>query len=189
VIRRHERGVGWPQVTIERLLLDRPVNLLEEGIDLAVRIGPLLDSTMVAMPAGSMRTVVVASPDMLRETGVPQAPAELWTRLCVAFQGVGGWLFRVDGKPMQVSITPRVSVNQALQAAATCAADLGFGCLFEYQVRELVNQGRLTVILEDFELPPQPVSLLTIEARLVTSRLRLLRSALTAVSADGVVAN
>lgn len=177
----------WPEVTVDLLLLDRPVNLLEEGIDLAVRIGPLIDSTMVAMAAGHMRYVVVASPDLLRETGLPQAPSALSTRPCVAFQGVGSldaWPFLVDGKPAQVRITPRVRVNQALPAAAACAAGLGFGRFLEYQVRELVHQGRLAVVLEAFELPPQPVSLLTTEARLVTSRLRLLRSALRKALTD-----
>jgi len=171
----------WPAVDVEVLLLDRPVNLLEEGIDLAVRIGPLADSTMVALPAGSMRLVVVASPTLLARCGTPATPQALASLPCVQFRGGAGvshWAFTVDGRRIQVPVSARVSVNHAMSAAEACAAGLGFGRFLEYQVHELVARGRLAIVLEEFEPPPHPVSLLTTEARLVTHRLRLFRAAL-----------
>ncbi len=171
----------WPEVDIDLLLLDRPVDLLEEGLDLAVRIGPLADSSMVAMKAGTMRQVVVASPALLAESGEPTTPAELAQRPCVRFLGGTGatqWPFLVDGRIEQVAIAPRLTVNQALPAVAACVAGLGFGRFLAYQVREPLMDGRLRCVLEDHELPPLPVSLLTTEQRAMSHRLRLLREAL-----------
>jgi DNA-binding transcriptional LysR family regulator len=179
----------WPEVSIDVLLLDRPVNLLEEGIDLAVRIGPLADSTMVALPAGSMRLVVAASPRLLEQHGVPAAPLALASLPCVQFHGgvgVSHWAFMVEGRRVQVPVSPRLSVNHALSAADACAAGLGFGRFLEYQVRDLVQQGRLEIVLAAFEPSPQPISLLTTDARLVSHRLRLFRAALRdALTAGG----
>lgn len=172
---------NWPEVTIDVLLLDRPVNLLEEGIDLAVRIGPLVDSSMVALEAGSMRQVVVASPAFLAEVSVPSEPAALAALPCVNFLGAGGqatWPFIIGGKAVQQPINARVSVNQALPAVSACVAGLGFGRFFEYQVSDKVECGELLVVLEAYELPPTPVSLLTTEGRLLSHRLRLFRTAL-----------
>lgn len=172
---------NWPEVTIDLLLLDRPVNLLEEGIDLAVRISPLVDSSMVALEAGSMRQVVVASPDFLSQVGVPSVPAELSALPCVDFLGASRsatWPFMVAGKAVLQPINARVKVNQALPAVSACAAGLGLGRFFEYQVRDRVQRGELTVVLEAHEMPPMPVSLLTTEGRLLPHRLRLFRTAL-----------
>lgn len=172
---------SWPEVNIDLLLLDRPVNLLEEGIDLAVRIGPLRDSSMVAMEVGSMRRTVVASPALLARTGVPSEPATLATLPCVTFTGGSGsseWLFRVDGRTALVKVIPRLTVNQALSAVSTCVAGLGFGRFLEYQVREQIARGELCEVLESFEVAPVPVSLLTCEGRSMSHRLRLLRQAL-----------
>lgn len=172
---------SWPDVTIDLLLLDRPVNLLEEGIDLAVRIGPLVDSSMVALEAGSMRQVVVASPDFLSQVGVPSVPAELGALPCVDFLGASrsaAWPFMVSGKSVLQPINARVKVNQALPAVSACTAGLGLGRFFEYQVRDRVQRGELKVVLEAHEMPPMPVSLLTTEGRLLPHRLRLFRTAL-----------
>ena len=171
----------WPEVNIDLLLLDRPVDLLEEGIDLAVRIGPLADSSLVAVPAGVMRRVVVASPALLARTGEPRTPEALTALPCVRFLGGTGamhWVFSVDGKTVQVPIAPRLTVNQALPAVSACVAGLGFGRFLAYQVRAPLAAGTLRCVLERHELPPLPVSLLTSERRAMSHRLRLLRDAL-----------
>ncbi|MCB1744580.1 MAG: LysR family transcriptional regulator, partial [Gammaproteobacteria bacterium] len=163
-------------------------NLLEEGIDLAVRIGPLVDSSMIATDAGVMRQVVVASPRLLAETGIPTEPGTLATLPCVQFLGgraQTSWPFVVEGRPMLIRVQPRLTVNQALPAAAACAAGLGFGRFLAYQVREHVRRGELAIVLERYEPQPHPVSLLTTEARLMTQRLRRLRDALRAALLAG----
>lgn len=169
----------WPEVNVDLLLMDRTVNLIEEGVDLAVRIGPLLDSSMISQDAGVMRQVVVASSSLLARTGMPREPADLATLPCVHFLGGSSsphWPFTTRGKVSQVSITPRVSVNQALPAVSACVAGLGFGRFLEYQVREAISRGSLKTVLESFETPPLPISLLTSNRRGLSSRLRLLRS-------------
>jgi DNA-binding transcriptional LysR family regulator len=165
------------QVTIDLQLHDRVVNLVDEGFDLAVRIGRLADSSMIALPVGTIRRVVCASPKLLEETGVPQHPADLSSRPCVRFRGVtpgGAWTFEESGRPLQVSISSRLICNQAAAAAEACAEGLGFGLFLGYQVQPLVDAGRLQLVLENFEPAPLPVNLVYPEARLVSSRLRAL---------------
>ena len=171
----------WPEVSIDLLLLDRPVNLLEEGIDLAVRIGQLGDSSMVGVEVGRMRQTVVASPALLARTGVPAAPAALATLPCVTFTGGAGtshWPFVIDGREVSVSVVPRLTVNHALSAVSACVAGLGFGRFLEYQVREQVADGQLCQVLEAFEIPPLPINLLSPEKGATSHRARLLKQAL-----------
>lgn len=170
-LRRH------PKVTVELELLDRVVNLVDEGFDLAVRIGHLGDSSMVAVPLGKIRRVLCASPELLESSGLPRHPRELSTRPCVRFRGVtagNAWTFEECGRTLQVPVKGSFSCNQASAAAQACAEGLGFGLFLAYQVRALVDAGRLERVLEDFEPPALPVNLVYPEARLVSSRLRVL---------------
>ncbi len=165
------------EVQVELLLLDRVVNLVEEGIDLAIRIAHLADSTMVAVPVMHVRRVVCASPALLRSAGVPEHPRELSERPCVRFRGINpgdSWTFLDAGKEISVNIRGSFSCNQATAAARACADDLGFGMFLSYQVERLVRAGSLEVVLMDFELASIPVSLVYPEARLVSTRLRVL---------------
>lgn len=165
------------QVQVDMLLLDRVVNLVDEGIDLAVRIGQLADSSMVAIPVGRMRRVVCASPALLREHGTPERPEALAHLPCVRFHGTdagGHWRFDDDGREVDVPVSGALACSQAMTVAQACAEGLGFGLLLHYQVAPLVEAGRLEVVLEDFEPEPMPVSLVYPEARLVSSRLRVL---------------
>jgi DNA-binding transcriptional LysR family regulator len=167
----------YPRVRVELQLLDRLVDLVDEGIDLAVRIGHLSDSSMVAVRVGQMRRVVCASPDLLRADDEPQHPAELASRPCVRFRGITSgdtWRFRAGGHDLPVRVGGSFSCNQAATAAEACAEGLGFGLLLAYQVEPLVRAGRLRIVLEAFEPPPLPVSLVYPHARLMSSRLRAL---------------
>ncbi len=164
-------------VQVELMLLDRVVNLVEEGIDLAVRIAHLTDSSMVAVPVGRVRRVLCASPALLRAEGLPGHPRELSERPCVRFRGINpgdSWSFQDAGREISVKTRGSFTCNQAAAAAQACAEGLGFGMFLSYQVEPLVRNGRLRLVLADFELPSLPVSLVYPEARLVSTRLRAL---------------
>ncbi|NCF27022.1 MAG: LysR family transcriptional regulator [Gammaproteobacteria bacterium] len=165
------------EVQIELLLLDRVVNLVEEGIDLAIRIGHLADSTMVAVPVSQVRRVVCASPALLRTLGIPAHPSEMSEHPCVRFRGINpgdSWSFQDAGREISVKTRGNFTCNQAAAAAQACAEGLGFGMFLSYQVEPLVRAKRLEIVLADFELPSLPVSLVYPEARLVSTRLRVL---------------
>ena len=167
----------YPQVEVDLLLLDRVVNLLDEGIDLAVRIGELPDSAMIAAPVGRMRRVVVASPSLLALADPPTKPSELSSRPCVRFRGGDAgrsWRFRDpdSGRDLSVPITGRFTTNHALAAVQACVAGVGFGQFLAYQVEPWLGDGALETVLDDYELPPPPVSLVYTEARFLSSRLR-----------------
>ncbi|MCA9681797.1 MAG: LysR family transcriptional regulator [Myxococcales bacterium] len=167
-LRRH------PRIRIELILLDRVVDLVEEGIDAAVRIGPLADSSMIAVPVGRMRRVVCASPKLLRKSGTPKHPRELEQRPCLRFRDLAGghWRFVEDGSELSVSVRGNFASNQAVAALQACEAGLGFGLFLHYQVAPALREGRLRVVLRAFELPAVPVSLVYAEARLMSPRLR-----------------
>ncbi len=167
----------FEEVQVELLLLDRVVNLVEEGIDLAVRIAHLPDSTMVAVPVGRVRRVVCASPALLRTEGIPAHPRELSEHPCVRFRGINpgdSWAFQDAGREISVRTRGNFICNQAAAAAQACAEGLGFGMFLSYQVEPLVRAKRLDVVLVDFEPPPLPVNLVYPEARLISTRLRAL---------------
>ena len=165
-----------PAVHLELRLLDRVVDLLEEGIDAAVRIGPLEDSSLISAPLGRMRRVVVASPDWLDAQGAPPgSPADLAGRPAVCFTGLAPgrlWRFAESGRAESVAISPVFTTNQALTAVDACVGGLGFGQFLAYQVAPAVRAGELVCVLEEFEPPPVPVHLLFSEARLASARLR-----------------
>ncbi len=168
---------SFEEVQVELLLLDRVVNLVEEGIDVAVRIAHLSDSTMVAVPIGRVRRVVCASPALLRTESVPMHPRELSDRPCVRFRGINAgdsWTFQDSGGEFSVRTRGSFACNQATAAVQACAEGLGFGMFLSYQVEPLVRAKRLEVVLGDFEPAPLPVSLVYPETRLVSTRLRAL---------------
>lgn len=167
----------YRKVQVELQLFDRLVDLIDEGVDMAVRIGPLVDSSMVASPLGQMRRVVCASPELLEKTGLPQHPSELTGMPCVRFTGIepgGTWRFLESGREITLRVEGSFSCNQASAAAEACAQGLGFGKFLAYQVEPLVSAGRLAIVLERFEPPLLPVSVVYPGARLVSSRLRAL---------------
>jgi len=165
----------YPKVSVQLQLLDRVVNLLEEGIDVGIRIGPLEDSSLIAQAVGSMRRLTVAAPSYLSRRGVPQHPRELLSHESVRFSGTGTppWMFLADGKALPVPVKSRFSVNQSTTAAEACAAGLGIGMFFAYQVAPYLARGALQVILADFETPPRPIHVVYPEARLLPARSRV----------------
>jgi DNA-binding transcriptional LysR family regulator len=156
-------------VRVNLLLQDRVVNLLEEHIDVGIRIGPLDDSSLVAQPLGSVRRMVVASPDYLRRHEVPKYPRDLLKANCVRFSGGMGpwWTCYEDGKQFTVPVTGNLEFNHVAPAAEACLAGLGFGMFISYQVAQHIGDNRLRVVLENFEPPQHPIHVVYPHARLL----------------------
>ena len=163
-----------PGIRCTTLLLDRMVNLLEEGLDLGIRIGRLEDSSLVAHPLGEIRRVVVATPALLRRSGVPRHPRDLLDVNCVrVLSSRTGWGdFQEAGRVFQVPVTGNLEFNHVWPAVQACAAGAGFGMFFSYQVAPLVASRQLKIVLERFELPPRPISIVVPHARLLPARTR-----------------
>lgn len=165
-----------PGVTIDFLLVDRVVNLLEEGLDLGVRIGALADSALVAVPVGEVRRVVCASPGYLTRAGTPRAPRDLRAHPCLRFAGLGSaleWTFIEAGRRFTVPVAGPLSGNQAEPLVEACADGLGVGMFLSYQVAPLVAAGRLKLLLAEWCPPPVPVSVVYPHATLLPARTRL----------------
>ena len=162
----------YPQVDIRLVLTDRPLNLIDEHLDMAVRIGTAPDSRLVAMRVGQIRSVVCASPAYLREHGVPKSPEDLLKQDCVTFSGLTGaeyWTFRSD---QSVRVHSRLVVNTAEAAIDGAIAGVGFAQVLSYQIAEAVKTGALAIVLKRFDPPPLPESLLYIRETRITAKLR-----------------
>ncbi len=165
----------YGKVRINLMLLDRVVNLLEENIDVAIRIGALEDSSLVAQPVGSVRRMVVASPTYLSRHEVPKHPRDLLKANCVRFSGGAGpwWTFYEGGKQFNVPVSGNLEFNHVAPAAEACLAGLGFGMFISYQVAHHIEQNHLQIVLESFEPPPRPVNVIYPHARLLPARTKV----------------
>lgn len=165
-----------PEVTAELQLADRNVDLLEEGIDVALRIGALRESGLVARRAGSVRRLVAASPTYLAARGMPAAPADLAGHDIVLFRSRATppeWRFSGPGGGEVVqSVLPRFAVNEARAAVAAAVAGHGIVSALSYQMAEELGRGALVRLLRDWETPALPVSLVFPSARLLPPRVR-----------------
>lgn len=165
----------YPKVRCRVLFHDRIVNLLERRIDVGIRIGTLADSSLVAQPVGKIRRVVVASPAFLRRHGVPKHPKELAHANCVCTNGgaLAPWEFRDGARTFAVPVTGNLEFNQVAAAVQACTDGFGFGRFLYYQVAPAIARRRLRVVLEGFETPALPVSIVYPHARLLPSRTRV----------------
>jgi DNA-binding transcriptional LysR family regulator len=162
----------YERVDVRLLLADRALNLVEDHVDLAVRIGPLPDSRLVASKVGQIRRVVCASPAYLQEHGTPRTPQDLRQHDCVTFSGLtdaGSWSFR-GGEAVRVH--SRLSTSTAEAAIDATLAGIGLTCTLSYQIAEAVKAGRLQIVLRKFEPAPLPVSLLYVRESRITAKLR-----------------
>jgi DNA-binding transcriptional LysR family regulator len=142
---------------------DRVVNILEDPVDLALRIGALPDSGLIATTLGSLRRVVCASPAYLSKKGMPERVQDLAAHDCVSFDLFAAgdtWHFQVDGADTVVRIRPRLTVSTAEAAIDAAISGLGVTCVLSYQVESALRARDLTLILESFEPAPLPVSFL-----------------------------
>ena len=166
---------AYEKVQVRLLLFDRVVNLLEEGIDAGVRIGKLEDSSLVAQPVGTVRRMVVASPAYLREAGTPKHPRDLLKANCVRFTGSSGpwWTFHEGRRQFSVPVTGNLEFNHVAPAAEACADGMGFGMFISYQVAPYLAEKKLKLVLEAYEPPPRPISIVYPHARLLPARTRV----------------
>ena len=153
----------FPDVSVALSLIDRPVDLVEEGLDVAVRIGALAESSAIASRVGALHRIVVASPDYLARCGTPKAPAELGAHAIVAFSGMDGadrWLFRGQGGEASVAIRPRLVVTTAEAAVDAARAGFGITRVLSYQAADDIARGSLRRLLQAHEGAELPVHLL-----------------------------
>ena len=166
-----------PEVSIRLHLLDRPASLIDEGIDVALRIAHLQDSTLVAIPVGEVRRVVVASPDYLATHPAIKAPADLASHSIISMThfGLDSWSFPAASQtalPQVVQFSPRFIVNTVRAARASAVAGHGVTRLFSYHVAEEVEAGGLKIVLRDSEHAPLPAHLVTPHGRLSVPKVR-----------------
>jgi DNA-binding transcriptional LysR family regulator len=154
---------AYPEVDVRLALGDRVVNLLEDRVDLALRIGTLPDSGLIATTLGSIRRVVCASPAYLAERGVPRHPRDLGAHQCVSFElfaTANTWHFQVDRADVAIPIHPRLVVSTAEAAIDAAISGIGVTCVSSYQVESALRAGDLELLMEPFEPAPIPVSFL-----------------------------
>lgn len=156
---------AFPEINIRLLLADRNLHLIEDHVDMAVRIGALADSSMMATRVGSMRTVTCASPRLLARHGRPSEPKDLQHMPCVAFEMPSPsprWRYRSpkSSAEIEVTIQPRLSVTTADAAVEAATASVGVTRLLHYQVADAVDQGLIEIVLDTFELGAAPVHLI-----------------------------
>jgi DNA-binding transcriptional LysR family regulator len=153
----------FADVSVALSLIDRPVDLVEEGHDVAVRIGALAESSAVATRVGAVHRIVVASPGYLAQSGSPQAPADLGAHVVVAFSGVAGvqhWVFRNAAGETSVPIRPRLIVTTAEAALDAARAHFGITRVLSYQAADDIARGSLRRLLSAHEGDELPIHLL-----------------------------
>lgn len=163
----------YPQMRVNLVLLDRVVDLIQEGHDVGVRIAHLADSTLVAQPVGQIGRVVAASPDWLRRHGTPRHPRDLSRVNCIV--GVEGkqWTFLEHGKVFTVPVQGNFECNLGAPRLEACAQGLGVSRFLSYQVVPYARDKRLRVVLAEYEEPPRNVSIVYPSARLMPLRTRV----------------
>jgi DNA-binding transcriptional LysR family regulator len=166
---------AYPDIVVRLVLSDRMHNLLEDHVDLAVRIGEPPDSSLIATRVGAVRHVVCASPRYLAEHGTPSDPADLVRHDCLAFSGLvspGAWMFTMNGKTVSVPIHSRLVVNTAEAAIDAATAGAGLTRVLSYQVEHAIKAGTLAIVLRKYEPAPIPVNLMYAGQSLLPLKLR-----------------
>lgn len=152
----------YPEVTASCWFLDRVVNMMDEGVDIAVRIGELPDSSMQATRVGRVRRLICAAPRYLEQHGVPQTPDALSSHRIVSSSPVtptAEWRLVDNGEPRTVKLHARMITTTNDSAVAAAVSGFGLTRLLSYQVADELRDGRLTTVLTDFEPPALPVHL------------------------------
>lgn len=154
---------AYPDINLRVILTDRMASFVEDDVDVALRIGALPDSGLIARRLGAVRWVTCASPTYLATLPArPTRPQELDGCSCITFEGFmspARWVFRPESGEVSVDVRSRLVVNTAEAAIDAAAAGLGVTRVLSYQIAEAVRSGALEVILEAYEAPPAPVSL------------------------------
>jgi DNA-binding transcriptional LysR family regulator len=153
---------AYPEIDVRFTLADRVINLQEDHVDLAVRIGELPDSSLIARRIGSIGRVVCGSPAYFAEHGMPVTPGELSKHSCITFNGLASpeqWIFSSGKRKITVSVHSRLIVNTAEAAIDAAIAAIGITRALSYQVAKAIRAGTLVLALRKFEPIPAPISL------------------------------
>jgi DNA-binding transcriptional LysR family regulator len=165
----------WPEINVRLVLADRNLHLIDDHIDISVRIGALVDSALVATQVGTVRSVVCGSPAYFAAHGAPKRPEDLSALTAVTFDPLSSsqhWIFR-DPKSKR-PVRSRLSVNTAETAIDGAAAGLGVTRVLSYQVAKAVLEGRIQIVLAEYEPAPLPVSLIHARHELTPLKVRML---------------
>jgi DNA-binding transcriptional LysR family regulator len=167
----------YPDVDVRLLLLDRVVSLVDEGLDVGIRLGHLPDSSLRAIRVGHVRRAVYASPDYLARHGTPQTPQDLGNHGCIACSAVTAipdrWSFEREQRSFAVAVKPRLIVNTTDAAIDAAVAGQGLTCVLSYQVDDHVAAGRLQRVLVDYEPSSIPIHVLHPAGRYLSPKVRL----------------
>jgi DNA-binding transcriptional LysR family regulator len=165
----------YPKVEIELKASDEQADLVAEGLDMAVRIGVSADEQLTARRLQALRVVTCAAPSYLTQHGVPKHPNELGNHRCVLRSATGPsakWPFRIDGKLQRISVSGRFHSNSAAAIRAVAGEGIGLAQLPLWQIRELVEQGALTIVLPEFETEGMPIQLVWPPTKAPLERMR-----------------
>jgi DNA-binding transcriptional LysR family regulator len=163
------------QIKIELLLSDQNLNLIEEKVDVAIRIGVLADSNMVAKKVGSVRRVICATPKLLNEIGAITQPKDLTSVPCIHFTGLShglNWHLHEGSKIHSIPVTGPLICNNITTTINVVKEHLGLGMFLSYQVEHELTSGELRLVLEDFEPAPLDISIAYSHAKLMSTRIR-----------------
>ena len=163
---------AFPDIRVRLQLMDRYVNLVEEHVDVAVRIGELADSSMIATRLGLIHRVLCASPAYLKARGVPKEPADLVSHDCVTYDLANTWEFRRDGATQAIHVPSRLTVNLGEAAVAAAVAGAGISRVLSYLIEDLLKSRSLVTLLDAHEPSPMPVSVIYPGQRQVPLKLR-----------------
>jgi len=164
-----------PDTSVSALFLDRVVNMLEEGVDVGIRIGELSDSSYRALRVGHVRRVICAAPSYLKRHGIPQTPQDLKQHQVIVASSLSQnveWRFVDQGEPLSVRIKPRLTVSSNDGAIEAASLGLGVTRLMSYQVAPLLAAGKLKVVLSEFESPRVPIHIIHREGRHASAKMR-----------------
>ncbi|THK37180.1 LysR family transcriptional regulator [Ensifer sp. MPMI2T] len=165
----------YPEVEVDLLLSDAFVDLAAENVDLVVRIGELPDSNLRARRLGKLRRVVFGAPSYLDRHGRPRHPSDLANHHCIlrtVGQRFGEWMFEIDGKPRAVKVTGPLRVDSMISIYAAVSQGLGLGYSPLWQIRRLVDEGQVEIVLESFESVPVPIHAVWKEGRSMPAKVR-----------------
>ncbi|MDO6386306.1 MULTISPECIES: LysR family transcriptional regulator [unclassified Uliginosibacterium] len=167
----------YPETEVNALLLDRVVNLVEEGVDVGVRIGNLPDASFKALRVGQIRRVLCAAPDYLAQHDEPTEPQQLAAHQIIAATSVSPmveWRFGLEGAEQSVRIRPRLTVTNNDAAIAAAVRGAGIARLLSYQVASAVAEGTLRIVMAAHEPPPMPIHVIHREGRQASAKVRAL---------------
>lgn len=165
----------YPMVKARTLFVDRIVNLMDEGLDIAIRIGDLPDSSLIAVRVGTVRRVMCASPKYIEKHGLPHRPEDLYDHRLVQSLALGtspGWPFQENGAPVSVRLEPRLRMNTNDAVIELVLRGWGLSRLLSYQIAPYLADGRLQAVLSAFEMPPMPIHVLHQEGGMVSAKVR-----------------